>query len=214
MCPAGHWSAPLIDHLPLAHQQTLASCARPTGSQFLATKLRAERPHRPRGLVTIRLRNAGRVDHQVQLARLHRGATERQFLAYVRAGDETAAYRLMDFAGGANAIPPAPVRPRMRARLRPGGTWRCASSRGPGRAAPAAGHGRDLPRGRPDGPPHTTLVRGSSDADNFGSGCQRLDPHGAYRIRDTTAADPHELTILRLAPGKTVIDSSTGCRPA
>lgn len=37
MCPAGHWSTPLIDHLPLADQQTLASCATPTGPQFLAT---------------------------------------------------------------------------------------------------------------------------------------------------------------------------------
>lgn len=159
------------------------------------------------GLVRIQLRNDGHMYHQVQLARLHPGATLQQFLADMRAGKETAAYGLVDFTGGVNAILP--------------GTQATAYSQ--------------LPDGRylalcfvpgPHGVPHLLLgmtatfavtgpmdhrspthVAGTIDAYNFGFALpQFIHPHGLYRFVDATSTDLHELAILRLAPGKTIID--------
>ncbi|MDQ2760013.1 MAG: hypothetical protein M3Y17_06165 [Actinomycetota bacterium] len=159
------------------------------------------------GLVTIHLRNHGYADHSVQLARLHPGATEQQFLADVRAGKETSAYQLVDFTGGVNAIAPG-AKGTAFVRL-PSGRYLAADF------VPGPRGVRNLLLGlvatlrvtgaMDDRAP--ARVRGSIDAYSFGFSLpQRIEPHGVYRFADTTAPDPHELLILRLAPGKTIID--------
>jgi len=159
------------------------------------------------GLVALHFRNAGQSEHQAQIARLRPGATEQQFLADIRAGHETAAYGLVDFDGGANTIAPGQQQTTW-SRLSAGRYLVICFDPGPG------------------GTPHMLLgtiaslrvvgqmsdqapkqVRGTIDAYSFGfSMPQHIDPYGIYRFSDTNDSDPHELAIIRLAPGKTVLD--------
>jgi len=165
--------------------------------------------HLTAGLVDVRLHNAGTVDHQVQLIRLHDGVTPDAYLHSLLLSGGGTALVLGDAMGGSNAIAPAGFQE----------TW------------------VNLPAGQyvalcfqtgPGGPPHFVKgmfasftvagqgnsahppghVLGTISAFSFGFDMPTvIDGHGLYRFTNTAATDTHELTLIRLKDGTSAADA-------
>ncbi len=165
------------------------------------------------GLVTVRLRNAGTVTHQVQLVRLHRGVTAAGYRAALLATKGGAALMLADATGGSGAIDPGGLQVTYM-NLRAGNyVALCFLSGGDG-GAPHFAHGmfaafevrghdeRDVPRGHVLG-----TVKAFTAGEKMGFHMPAvIDGDGLYRFTNTAAMDTHELALLKLAPGKTAAD--------
>lgn len=162
--------------------------------------------HLKAGLVEVRLHNAGTVAHQVQLLRLHDGITVDGFQQAVSESQGGAVLQLADATGGSNAIDPGGYQATY-VNLRAGQyVAMCFLSEG-GDGAPHFAHGMLSAfsvggRGNSAHPPGHVL--GSIEAYSFGYRMPAVvKGHGLYRFTNTDGRDTHELTILRLAPGKT-----------
>ena len=165
--------------------------------------------HLKAGLVEVRLHNAGTVPHQVQLLRLHDGVALPDFLGAVAASNGGAVLQLADATGGANAIDPGGYQAAF-VNLRAGNYVALCFLTDGGDGAPHFAHGMLSPftvegQGNSAHPPGHVL--GAINAFSFGYQMPAVvDGHGLYRFTNTDGTDTHELTILRLAPGKTAGD--------
>lgn len=164
------------------------------------------------GLLRLTLTNRGKTEHQAQLLQLKHGVTVRQFRTMAaERGDNAAVAALTRPAGGANTIEPGARQttwqqlhagqyvvvclvdgPDGRPHLDRGmlASFRVNQSRGGHRAG----------RRRPTPPGH---VAGTITAHDMTFTLPRhFTGRGLYRFSDTDSRDPHELAILKLAPGK------------
>lgn len=165
--------------------------------------------HLKAGLVQVRLRNVGSVAHQVQLLRLHDGVTLDSFQSAVAASQGGAVLQLADATGGSNAIDPGGHQATF-VNLRAGNYVAVCFLSDGGDGAPHFAHGMlsafsVTGQGNSAHPPGDVL--GSIEAFSFGYRMPAVvNGHGLYRFTNTDGLDTHELTILRLAPGKTAAD--------
>ena len=166
----------------------------------------------PAGLVELKLVNHGRLDHEALLARLHPGVTQARFEQALKTSGP-AAYRLIDFTGGAGAVAADGSQDTVQA-LQGGHYVVLCLVAGPdgiphlmkgmiagltvtGHVPPA-----QLAALRPEG-----RVAGTITAHDMTYTLPAvIDGHGLYRFTDTDASDTHELGIIRLGPGVTAAD--------
>lgn len=161
------------------------------------------------GLVEVDLRNAGSVPHQAQLLRLHDGITLEHFQHDVAASHGGAVLQLSDAAGGSNAVDPG-GRQVSFINLRAGSyIVLCFLSDG-GDGVPHFAHGMLTPftvQGHGDSAHPPGRVAGGVEAFSFGFHMPAtVDGHALYRFTNSARSDTHEMTILRLAPGRTADD--------
>lgn len=165
--------------------------------------------HLKAGLVQVRLHNDGSVAHQVQLLRLHDGVNLADFQSAVALSHGGAVLQLADATGGSNAIEPGGYQATF-VNLRAGNYVALCFLSGGGDGAPHFAHGMlstfsVAGQGNSAHPPGDVL--GSIEAFSFGYRMPAVvNGHGLYRFTNTDGRDTHELTILRLAPGKTAAD--------
>lgn len=159
------------------------------------------------GLVTLRLTNDGQEAHHAQLARLNDGVTVDQLLATLQE-DEIAAFGLMTFTGGPGAIDPGQVT-EVTVDLAPGQyVVMCF--------IPGA-----------DGVPHLAKgMIGTFEVSGTQSAAAEPKADQTIKVRDfmfempvefkagvhtwqivNDGPQPHEITLLRLAEGKTLEDA-------
>lgn len=170
------------------------------------------------GLVELKLVNHGTVDHEALLARLHPGVTLARFEKALKASGP-AAYRLVDFAGGAGAAAAGGSQDTVQA-LQGGHYAVLCLVAGPdgiphvmkgmiagltvtGYLPPAR-----LAALRPEG--HVTGTITAHDMTYTLPAV--IHGHGLYRFTDTDARDTHEFGIIRLGPGVTAADVSAWVR--
>jgi len=163
------------------------------------TKLRA-------GLETIRLHNKGNEPHQVQLLRLHDDKTFRD-LSTVLANPKGDALSVADATGGSNTILPGSEQTTY-VNLRAGHYVALCFVSDADTNVPHFAEGMiaqfkvtgPRTRQRPD-------AEGTISAFSFGFHIPaHVDGDGVYRFRNISDTDTHELTIMKLAPGKTAAD--------
>lgn len=163
------------------------------------------------GLVSLQFANHSRMmEHQAQLARLRPGVSVSDFIATARTHGDKAAMALVDVAGGADTVAPGGRQ----------STWQRLA---PGRYvviclvdAPDGKSHLDLGMistfrvtGRPSGPRRPRgHVAGTITARTNAARMTFILPRhftgrGLYRFRNAAGEDLHELSIVRLAPGKT-----------
>ncbi|MDQ6616842.1 MAG: hypothetical protein M3083_19370 [Actinomycetota bacterium] len=156
------------------------------------------------GVVTIKLRNSGAQPHQANIARLHDDVTYDQFEAAVNQGVGPA-LALIDFEGGVNTIDPGATGVAY-SKLTVGNyILLCFVQDADG--VPHLAKGMVKPfrvaRGaRRVRPPHT---EGTVELRSYGFDLPARFGHGAYAVVNK-GDEPHELTLLRVAPGKTAGD--------
>jgi hypothetical protein len=189
-----------------AEETNLASVAMPNVMNVVASEYAFAAPAQiPAGLTTIKLANRGTEYHHVQLIKLGEGKTLQDFLALP---PDAPLPSWVSFAGGPNAVDP-------------GGETSATSVLEPGRYAML-----DWIPG-PDGVPHmakgmaTELeVTGTVAADlvepsadlmitlvDYGYQVTTPISPGTHTVRvDNAGPQVHELTVLRLASGKSVDD--------
>jgi hypothetical protein len=161
----------------------------------------------PAGLITVTMTNNGAESHHAQLVKLNDGVTLDQFQAALQSGDEAAMFPLVTFVGGPGAIGPGGVSQVV---LRLGaGTYvaLCFISGEDGIPHLAKGMvfpftltGEDAGEPDPTADAEVTLVDyGFEMPASVAAGPQ------VWKVTNT-GAEPHELTVLKLAPGLTVDD--------
>jgi hypothetical protein len=159
------------------------------------------------GEVTLRLRNAGAESHQVELARLHPGATAEAFGAALRAGDSKGALGLIDFAGGSNTVGPGGSQ-ETTVDLTPGDYLMVCFVPSPD-GTPHLARGMVMPfsvvaaKGGADVPTASAEVR----LRDFGFTLPPGFGNGTYKVTND-GPQAHELAIVRLADGKTPADAA------
>jgi hypothetical protein len=163
----------------------------------------------PAGLVAITLVNKGAQIHQANLFRLHPGVTFAQIKSAILANPDQLV-KLVDASGGVNSLMPGQSQPVVLT-LRAGNYVAvCFDS-------------------APDGMPHAAmgLITPYAVASNRGDGAQPAPPtaDGTVSLRDfiitmpanisagthtynvvNTGTQPHEVSLLKLAPGKSIQD--------
>ncbi|MGB8650637.1 MAG: hypothetical protein WCD35_08235 [Mycobacteriales bacterium] len=157
------------------------------------------------GLVDVRLHNAGTVDHQVQLVRLHDGVTADAYRRALIASQGGAALQLGDAMGGSNAIAPGGFQETW-VDL-PAGSYVAMCFLDGGGGVPHFVKGMlaaftVVGQGNSAHPPGHVLATISA----FSFGFQMpavVDGHGLYRFTNTAPSDTHELTLIKLVPGAT-----------
>src|SRR4051812_47466 len=155
------------------------------------------------GVVTVRMHNAGAFPHQANLARLHDGVTLAQFTQALRT-NAGAALALVDFVGGPNTVDGGATTTAI-TRLSAGDYVILCFVAGPdhvphvakGMLGSFAVVGRDDDRA-----PHT---KGTVRLYDYGLAMPAGFGHGRYAV-ENTGDDGHELSIVRVAPGKTADD--------
>jgi len=164
-------------------------------------------PMRPIGAgpVTLRLHNTGTEDHQVLLARLRTGATADSVGTALRSGDEGKALGQIDFTGGSNTVA-AGASQESTSDLAPGDYLMLCLVPGPD-GVPHVAKGMVMPfqvivaKGAPNPPAAVGEVRlhdyGFTLPAGFGKGTYKVTNDGPQ---------PHELTLVRLAEGRTAAD--------
>ncbi len=155
------------------------------------------------GLTTLRLHNGGTQPHQANIARLHDGVTYDRFTAALQQGLGPA-LALIDFAGGVNTIDPGATGVSFSDLQAGNYVLLCFVSGADG--VPHVAKGMIMPfqvagtdRGRR---PHTT---GTVGLRNYAITLPARFGHGVYAATNT-GDEPHEVALLRIAPGKTVDD--------
>ena len=156
------------------------------------------------GLETIRLHNAGTQPPQAAIVRLHDGVTYDQFQAALRQG-EGPALALIDFEGGVNTIDPGTTAPAY-SKLTAGNYAVLCFVQGADHV-PHLAKGMVMPF-EVSGPNHkarTPETQGSVGLHNYGFTLPSEFGHGTYAVTNT-GDEPHELALLKVAPGKTTDD--------
>ena len=158
------------------------------------------------GLETIRLHNTGTEPHQVQLLRLHDDKTFSD-LSTVLADPKGDPFTVADATGGSNTILPG-AEQETYVNLRAGHYVALCFVTDEVSNVPHFAEGMiaqfDVTgsgtRQRPD-------AEGTISAFSFGFNIPaHVDGNGVYRFKNLSDTDSHELTIERLAPGKTAAD--------
>lgn len=156
------------------------------------------------GLVTIEVHNHGTQPHQANIARLHNGVTYDQFNGALVHG-AGAALSLVDLEGGPNTVDP-------------GATGIAKSALTAGRyvvlcfvqgadGIPHVAKGMVMPIQVEGTSPaaRTPQVNGTIGLHSYGFDLPSVMHSGLYAVTNT-ADEPHELSILRVAPGRTSAD--------
>lgn len=161
------------------------------------------------GLIRVRMTNAGRERHHVQLARLERGHTVTEL------GDSLAASKRLPswvtLVGGPN-VPPSGAPSEVMVRLEPGSyALLCFISSADGIPHRAKGMLRRLavvPNGAPDRAEPRADVRLTLQDYDFAFTPWLTTGRRTIRV-ENSGPQPHEAIFVRLAPGKTVGDVLT-----
>jgi plastocyanin len=159
------------------------------------------------GLVTVRLHNAGSEDHQVQLVRLHDGVKMDDLNAALRSGDEKKAFGLFDFTGGSNAVVTGGSQESLTT-LRAGDyAMLCFVPSADGTPHLAKGMVMPFKVVAASGGTSAPAVAGEVTLGEFRFGLPAGFGKGTYKVTNG-GAQPHELTIVRLSPGRTPADAA------
>jgi len=156
------------------------------------------------GLEKIRLHNEGSQPHQADIARLHDGVTFDQFVAALRQGSGPA-MALVDFEGGINTIEPGTTAVS-RSKLTAGNyVLLCFVQGADGVPHVAKGMVTSF---QVEGASHRTrtpATKGTVGLHSYGFDLPDGFGHGTYAVTNS-ADETHEMSILRVAPGKTAQD--------
>jgi len=162
------------------------------------------------GLNDIKLQNQGKEPHQAQLARLNDGVTMDQFMGAIQKGGPDAALPLVTLAGGANTID-AGKQQEVVLDLKAGQyVMLCFVSGADG--MPHAAKGMMVPftvdatsaGDKPAAPAADTEVT----LQDFSFAMPSTIKAGDHTFKVTNKGpQPHEMTLLKLAPGKTMQDA-------
>jgi hypothetical protein len=161
----------------------------------------------PAGLVTVRLMNHGPEPHHAQLLRLNEGVTVEEFSSALQTEGE-AALRLVTVAGGAGALDPHKTTD-VTLDLAPG-TYVLACFIASPDGVPHLAKGMLKPLTVASAPAQASKpsdVNGTMTLRDFSFDIPDTVPAGevTYRVVND-GPQPHELNILKLAPGKTTQD--------
>lgn len=160
----------------------------------------------PAGLTTIRLVNEGKELHHLFLMRLEEGKTMKDLLdAFAKGGPEPA--WVVDEGGPSAAMPGGTIEASMD--LKPGHYVAvCVIPAADGQPHVMKGMIRELTVGEPTGTPRALPAADlAMTLNDYSFTTDKPITAGRHTIRvENQAAQPHELVIVKLAPGKTAED--------
>lgn len=158
----------------------------------------------------IHLTNTGTEDHQAQLARVNDGVTQQQLMAAAAQSPDNA-LKLVSLVGGPNTIPPGGSQDVVVDLTNPGNYLMLCFVTSPIDHKPHIAKGMVLPF-------TVTAATGAEAAAPKSDGTVKMSDyqfelpsnvgHGTFKVIND-GPQPHEMSLIKLAPGKTVSDVLT-----